>query len=81
MEAPPDQGRLKFVVDTKIVAGVNKFDGEDTNWRPWAREFVVAVSNLGMDELMALCDEHGTGEKYIFNRTLSTDALKLMSKG
>eukprot|EP00972_Heterocapsa_arctica_P094503 13937115-Heterocapsa_arctica.AAC.1 len=63
MEAPVDRGRLPFVVDTKVVAGAEKFDGQDVHWRAFSREFTVAVSNFGMDELMTLRYASGTAKE------------------
>ena len=80
LRAPPDQGRLAFVVDNKIVAGVEKFDLQDVHWRTFSREFTVAVSNLGMDELMALCHESGTAEEDLVSTRLD-EPVKLLAKG
>ena len=78
--ARQEGGRLSYLVDIKVVAGVDRFDGQDIHWRSFSREFVVAVSNLGMDELMALVNDGSTVEADLYGRVLSDD-LKLMSKG
>ena len=46
--------RLHHLVDVKVVADVVQFDGQDHHWQAFSRDFEVAVSNLGLDELMRL---------------------------
>ena len=43
---------MKGIVDMRDVSSIDNFTGEDCKWNAFAEDFEVAVSNIGLDDLM-----------------------------
>ena len=45
---------VKKLIDSKLVGNVTPHDGHDESWRVFSKSFLIAASNIELDDKIAM---------------------------